>query len=66
MPDLRTEVGDEFKNTLAHGPYEPGYLKTFFLHNDVFSIEFELTTGAVKPEGGKSSALYQNPASMHF
>ena len=51
LPDLRTEVGDEFKNTLAQGPYEPGYLKTFFLHNDVFSIELELTTGAVKPEG---------------
>ena len=32
----------------------------------MFSIEFEVTTGAVKPEGGKSSALYQNPASMHF
>ena len=30
------------------------------------SIELELNTGAVKPEGGKSSALYQNPASMHF
>ena len=59
-------MGDEFKNTLAQGPYEPGYLKTFFLHNDVFSIELELTTGAVKPEGGKSNALYQNPASMHL
>ena len=40
--------------------------KTFFFYNDVFSIEFEFTTGAVKPEGGKSNALYQNPASMHF
>ena len=27
--------------------------KTFFFCNDVFSIEFEFTTGAVKPEGGK-------------
>ena len=25
--------------------------KTFFFYNDVFSIEFEFTTGAVKPEG---------------
>ena len=40
--------------------------KTFFLNNDVFSIELELTTGAVEPEGGKSNALYQNPASTHF
>ena len=40
--------------------------KTYFLYNDVFSIEFEFATGAVKPEGGKSSALYQNPASTHF
>ena len=31
-----------------------------------FSIELELTTGAVEPEGGKSNALYQNPASTHF
>ena len=49
----------------------PGHLlidaaKTVFFYNDVFSIEFEFTTGAVKPEGGKSSALYQNPASTHF
>ena len=32
----------------------------------MFSIELELTTGAVEPEGGKSNALYQNPASTHF
>ena len=41
-------------------------MENVFLYNDMFSIELELTTGAVKPEGGKSSALYQNPASMHF
>ena len=40
--------------------------KTFLFYKDVFSIEFEFATGAVKPEGGKSSALYQNPASTHF
>ena len=41
-------------------------MKNVFLYNDVFSIELELATGAVKPEGGKSSALYQNPGSIHF
>ena len=44
----------------------PQARKTFFLNNDVFSIELDLTTGAVEPEGGKSNVLYQNPASTRF
>ena len=62
-PHLWSDVG--FKGGVVR-LLEPGYLKTSFLYNDVFSIELELTTGAVKPEGGKSSALYQNPASPYF
>ncbi len=41
-------------------------MKNVFSKNDVFSIELELTAGAVEPEGGKSNALHQNPASINF
>ena len=39
------------------------------IRNDAFStfpIELEVISGVANPKGGKSSALYQNPGSIHF